>query len=584
MAFKRPGVRSPLAPPNFLSKIEREACRLPFLHKEIMALKRWKEIEPDERAHDLAREKSLSLTEAVLLSRLLHSSLESAYFSGRPLVFPGTGSLANLDSAAERIAETIRRNEKILVHGDYDTDGLMGTSILIGGLTALGASVKAFIPSRFEDGYGLSSASIEAAKKYDARLVVTVDCGTNARDIEEGLSASGIDLLVTDHHIPEDNNLVQGIVVNPHFGGDDELKTLAGATVAYLLLRATAAKMGANIPEEPFVRLCAIATISDVVPISPFNWKLCREGFKTLSDTNSPGLAALLYRCPQPPYRSHHIAYYLAPRLNAAGRMEDGNLVLEILLERDLMKARHLVEKLETLNENRRFIQNQMAEEIEKHFGDDNDIPFLFCASDRFHKGLLGPVASRLAQERGKSVFLVAVEGDKATGSARSADNCDLTALLRRSEGVFTRLGGHEKAAGFTMLTKNISLLRDFLEISLTGNGEVEPAALNYFSISPDQAQNVWNFLGTIDPIYHSLQTPYFAFELSGLPNARTIKDKHLLWNIPLPGGLSFSAFYFDAVSKIEGVPSKDRMIVGRLLPDKMRTNPNFFFEVKDII
>lgn len=549
-----------------------------------MALQSWKEIEPDERAHDLARGKNLDLNEAVIISKLLHPSLENVFFSGHPLSFPDSSLIPNIAAAAQRIASAIKNNEKILVHGDYDTDGLMGTAVMVGGLTVLGASVAAFVPSRFDDGYGLSAASIEAAKKENARLVVTVDCGTNAGDIEKALSENGIDLVVSDHHIPEDNNLVRGIIVNPHFGSDQDLKTLAGATVGYLLLRETASVMGASLPEEPFLRLCAIATISDVVPISPFNWKLCREGFRALAGTKSPGLNALLEKCPQPPFRSHHIAYYLAPRLNAAGRMEDGNLVLEILLERDSERAKTLVDKLEALNKSRRFTQNQMAEEIEKHFEPESDMPFLFCASDRFHKGLLGPVASRLSQERGISVFLVAVEGENATGSARAASGCDITALLRRSEGIFTRLGGHQKASGFTLQTKNISRLRDFLDNTLTAGSGQESSRTDYFFIEHDKAERVWDFLGELDPIDHSLQPPFFAFSLSGIPSPRIIKDKHLLWNVPLPGGSSFSAFYFDAFSKLGEIPPDGRMLVGRLLPDKIKTRPNFFFEVKDII
>jgi single-stranded-DNA-specific exonuclease len=549
-----------------------------------MAFLRWKEVEPDERAYLIAREKNLSLTEALLLSRILHKSLESAYFSNSPLVFPGNKEVRNLESAANRVAEAIRRKQKIMVHGDYDTDGLMGTAIMLGGLKALGASVTAFIPSRFDDGYGLSPASIEAAKRDEADLVVTVDCGTNARDIEEGLLSNGVGLIVTDHHIPEKANLVQSTIVNPYFGSNDELKTLAGATVAYLLLRAVSEQMGIDIPEEPFLRLCAIATISDVVPVSPFNWRLCKKGFQTLADTKSPGLTALLHRLPQPPYRGHHIAYYLAPRLNAAGRMEDGNLVLEILLERDPARAQQLVDKLETLNESRRFIQNQMADEIEQHFDAGDNIPFLFCASDRFHKGLLGPVASRLAQERGKSVLLIAVEGDLATGSARSLENFDITAHLRKSENIFLRLGGHERAAGFTLPTRNISLLKDYLDDSFKGAETSEMPEAGYMVVEPEQIPNIWKFLGEVDPIEHSMQPTYFAMRLEALPNARVIKEKHFLWNISIPGNITFSAFFFDAASRYDSRPSKEKMIVGRLLPDKMKTNPNFFFEVKDII
>ena len=239
-----------------------------FARRKIMAFQNWKEIEPDQKTSILSRERNLSATEAMIVSRLLHPSLEPAYFSGEPLVFPSSSSIPNIGRAAERIALAIRNGEKILVHGDYDTDGLMGTAVMVSGLTALGAAVAAFVPSRFDDGYGLSAASVEAAKKENARIMVTVDCGTNAGDIEEALSRNGIDLVVSDHHIPEENNLVKGIIVNPHFGGSDEMRTLAGATVGYLLLRETASAMNVQLPEEPFLRLCAIATISGWLAIS----------------------------------------------------------------------------------------------------------------------------------------------------------------------------------------------------------------------------------------------------------------------------------------------------------------------------
>ncbi len=547
-----------------------------------MAFQNWKEIAPDQKTITLSREKNLSATEAMIVSRLLHPSLEPAFFSGEPLVFPASSSLPDIARAAERIALAVRNGEKILVHGDYDTDGLMGTAVMVSGLTALGASVAAFVPSRFDDGYGLSAASVEAAKKQNARLMVTVDCGTNAGDIEKALALNGIDLVVSDHHIPEENNLVKGIIVNPHFGESEEMKTLAGATVGYLLLRETAAVMGVPLPEEPFLRLCAIATISDVVPVSPFNWKLCRKDSGPSRDAQ-PRPDRPSREMPQPPFRSHHIAYYLAPRLNAAGRMEDGNLVLEILLERDQERARLLVDKLEALNKSRRFTQNQMAEEVEKHFDAESDIAFLFCASDRFHKGLLGPVASRLAQERGICVFLIAVEA-RTHGIGESRRRVRHNGTAQEVEGIFTRLGGHQKAAGFTMQTKNISKLRDFLDNNLTKNADPEASRMEYFLLKPDQAELAWNSLGGLDPIDHSLQPPYFAFELASLSDARVVKDKHLLWNIQLPGGYSFSAFYFDAFTKIKEIPSRDRTIVGRLLPDKIKTRPNFFFEVKDII
>lgn len=546
-----------------------------------MATSVWKEIELDERALRLCRERDLSLLEANIVSRLLHPRLEGAYFNQEPLSFDI--QIPNLDESAKFIAKAIKDGKKILVHGDYDTDGIMGTTILYSGLKSLKANVSFFIPSRFENGYGLSSCSVDAAKREKADVVLTVDCGTNSKDVQIELESLGVALVVTDHHIPEKENLVDSFLVNPFLGNDEEAKMLSGATVGYLLLRKVAENLNEILPEEPFLRLCGIATVSDVVPIGAFNWNLCKKAFSALQSSPSPGLNALLKKCPMPPYRCHHIAFYLSPRLNAAGRMEDANLVLDILLERDLERAEDLVEKLEELNTTRRYLQAQMAEEIEKNFGDD-DLPFLFCASERFHLGLLGPVASRLCQEKNKSVFLISVDGESATGSARSVEDVDITSLLRESEGIFKRLGGHERAAGFTLETSNIVKLREFLEKKYKISDSPKESVNYYFFIQPKQTEIVWEILGKLDPIEPSIKPPCFALETKQLSPPKIIKDKHLLWNIPLNNGRSVSAFYFDALSKISEIPTNERLIVGRILPDKLRSNPNFFFEVKDII
>lgn len=546
-----------------------------------MAATVWKELEIDEKAHRVSREKNLSLVEANIVSRFLHPRLESVFFSQEPISF--NLDIPNISESAEIIAKAVKKGKKILVHGDYDTDGIMGTTILYSGLKFLKANVSFFIPSRFENGYGLSACSVEAAKREVADVVLTVDCGTNSKDIQKELESLGITLVVTDHHIPEKENLVDSFLVNPFLGNDEEAKTLSGATVAYLLLRKVGENLGENLPEEPFIRLCGIATVSDVVPIGAFNWNLCRRAFKALQSSPSPGLNALLRKCPLPPYRCHHIAFYLSPRLNAAGRMEDANLVLDILLERDLERAENLVEKLEELNTTRRYLQAQMAEEIEKNFGDE-DFPFLFCASEKFHLGLLGPVASRLCQEKNKSVFLISVDGQNATGSARSVEDVDITSLLREGENIFKRVGGHERAAGFTLETSNIVKLREFLERKYKVLDSKKETVNYYISIEPDEIEKVWEILGKLDPIEPSIKQPYFAFGGKFLSHPKIIKDKHLLWNIPLKNGNSFVAFYFDALSKISEMPSNERLIVGKILPDKIRSKPNFFFEVKEII
>jgi len=186
----------------------------------------WKEIELDERALRLGRERDLSLLEANIVSRLLHPRLEGAYFNQEPLSFDI--QIPNLDESAKFITKAIKDGKKILVHGDYDTDGIMGTTILYSGLKSLKANVSFFIPSRFENGYGLSSCSVDAAKREKADVVLTVDCGTNSKDVQIELESLGVALVVTDHHIPEKENLVDSFLVNPFLGNDEEARCFPG--------------------------------------------------------------------------------------------------------------------------------------------------------------------------------------------------------------------------------------------------------------------------------------------------------------------------------------------------------------------
>lgn len=548
-----------------------------------MAFDLYVEVELDERANRLARERNISLLEAKLISNLLSPELEEVYFNEGELNYPKSEEIPNLREVSHFLASSILNGKKILIHGDYDTDGIMGTTILYSGLNHLGGNVSTFIPSRFEDGYGLSEKSVEEAKSQNAEIVLTVDCGTNSDEVKEKLLENGITLIVTDHHIPEDRTLKDNFTVNPHYGEIEEYKSFCGATVGYIVLREVAKILNKELREEPFIRLCGIATISDCVPITPFNFLLCKKSLRELENSPSYGLKALLSKCPKPPYRSYHISYHLSPRLNSAGRIEDSQIVLNILLEKDRERAEELVLNLEEINEQRKRIQNLMAEQIDSHFVDCGS-PFIFFASDRFHIGLIGPVASRISYEKNKSVILVAVDGENATGSARSTEDVDITSLLRECSGIFTRLGGHERASGFSLPTKKVNLLKQFLEERFKTIERSKRREKKYLLLEPSQIDEVWSILGKLDPIDHSKEPLFFGIRAKEIGEPRSIMDKHIAWNIPNGKGNSISAFFFGGFEKLKEMPTKDRIILGKLVPDRAKQKQDFFFEVVDVI
>ncbi len=540
------------------------------------------EVELDERANRLIEERNLSPLEAKLISCLLHPTLEKVFFEESELIFPEEGDLPNLKEVSTFLAESIKNGKKIMIHGDYDTDGIMGTTILYSGLKYLKGNVTSFIPSRIDDGYGLSERSVEEAKKTNADVVLTVDCGTNSSEIGEELKKNGIDLVVTDHHIPEFENKDWDLIVNPHFGNNDEYKSFCGATVGYVVLRQVAKYLGEDLKEEPFLRLCGIATISDVVPITPFNYLLCKKSFQDIYKSPSYGLKLLLNKCPKPPFRSYHIAYCLSPRLNSAGRIFDASLVLEILLEKEKAKAEELVKSLEEINERRKMMQNMMAEEIESHFMDE-DCPFIFFASDRFHSGLIGPVASRLSYEKNKTVILIAVDGENAIGSARSTLDVDITSLLRDSDGIFTRIGGHERASGFSLKKRKIGELRDYLESKFKNYIKAEKRQKRYITLKGNEIRTVWEVLGKIDPIDHSVSPLLFAVETKDIPEPKIVCEKHYFWSIPDGRGSTIPAFYFNGIEKVKTLKNGN-LLLGKLVPEKAKQKPDFFFEVNEII
>ena len=549
---------------------------------------RWLRSSPDDFGwREICARHSLSPVAAKLIAQKgLEGGALGDFINADTMPLPDPGRLPSIGPALERLREAIGRRERVLVHGDYDVDGLMGTAILVAGLRLLGADVTFYVPSRFSGGYGLSEASLEAAERAGAGLVVTADCGTNAGAILDGFKSSGIDIIVTDHHMTRGAPADGEIMVNPCSVEDHPDRDLCGASIAMQVMRGLFESLGRRPPVDPFLRLAAIATVADIVPLTPANRTISRVGLKSLSSSPNPALAGLLKIAGiVPPVRSCHIGYGLAPRFNAAGRMEDAGLVINLLLEKDPAKAMAYANRLDMLNRKRKVYQGEAWEAVESQIepGHCGRVCFAVLEGRRFI-GVAGPIAARLAEKYGRSAFVVTLDGEEGVGSGRWVEGDNVSGLISMCSGMLARFGGHEGAVGFTVRRENIQRLKSMLM-------EAPPTSIpekvsTYIEVLPDEMGQVWEAWGLLDPFGPGNPEPYLGFEVRTPGYFREIKDKHLSWVEVLPSGRGIPFIYWGA--KEEGVSqssvSRGKMLLGRPMPESRPKDFPFYFHVQGII
>lgn len=383
------------------------------------------------------------------------------------------GLMLDLEPAAQRILRAVRDGERIFVQGDYDVDGITSTFLLYRALQELGARAEYRIPHRIRDGYGLTLEAIDEAKRRGCTLVVTVDCGITATEAVEHARSLGIDTVITDHHEPPAQLPAALAIVNPlRPGCGYPFKSLAGVGVTFKLierlLRGPSGQGGLE-RASAFLDAVALGTIADVVPLVGENRILARLGLDRLNQHAGLGLKALMDVAGLRGKRisSGHVAFVLAPRLNAAGRMGEAEEGLRLLLARDLDEARALADSLEERNLERRRYDERVLEEalqmVERECGYP-DCSSLLLWSDKWHPGVIGIVASRLVERFQRPTVLVAIDGERGRGSGRSLPGLDLTSLLDGCGDLLLAHGGHAFAAGLTVRRERLPELRERLE------------------------------------------------------------------------------------------------------------------------
>jgi single-stranded-DNA-specific exonuclease len=382
-------------------------------------------------------------------------------------------SWADMPEAVAAVQGAVRRGEPILIHGDYDVDGQCSAALLTRVLREAGGVAHAFVPHRVRDGYDFGPAGLARAREIGAKLIITCDCGITAVETVRAARAAGIEVIVSDHHLPGDA-LPQATAVldprRPDCASPD--KDLCGTGVAFKLAQALVPALG--LPDTlpwHFLDYVALATVADVVPLIGENRILVRHGLKLLATSRWPGLAALVETAglAGKPLRAGHVGFILAPRLNAAGRIGDAGDGLRLLLTDDKEEAAKLARALETLNARRQEMDQQILASAEAALaaqGSEDDRAIVLAAED-WHPGVIGIVASRLVERYGRPTFLIAWEGDTGRGSGRSIPGFDLHGALHRVGGTLEKFGGHSMAAGLTVQRARFEEFRvAFLEVA----------------------------------------------------------------------------------------------------------------------
>jgi single-stranded-DNA-specific exonuclease len=461
---------------------------------------------------------------------------------------PVLGDMAGLDRAIHRIERALDAGQKIVVYGDYDVDGLSGSTILQRALLAAGAQVGVFIPHRDRDGYGLNTAVLQALAAQQAGLVITVDCGVTAAAEVAAANAIGLDIVVTDPHDVPAELPAAVAVVNPHRPDCPyPFKGLAGAGVALKVAQALASRRlspaGRATLEPALFQLAALGTVSDVMPLVGENRSIVRHGLRAMNDRPIAGLAALIRSAAlaRPWVEAEDIAFRLGPRLNAAGRLTEATITQRLLATGSAAEAELLAAELESLNDQRRELASAALDAARSaSAGSAPDQPAALVVESAYPSGVLGLVAVKLAEETGRMVAVLEQAVEVTRGSVRAPDGLSAIEAVTACARHLTRFGGHRGAAGFAMPMANGEAFRaDFAAAvasqpvrAAPDDGLVADCRLRASTITTE----LLDLLGQLGPFGHGAPAPIFETVGLAVREARIVGERHLRLKLAADG------------------------------------------------
>jgi len=453
--------------------------------------------------------------------------------------------MTGLPAAVERIAAAIERREPTLIYGDYDVDGTMAIIILKTAIELCGGAADFHVPHRIREGYDLRDDVIERAAAAGIRLIVSVDMGIRAFAPAETAQRLGVDLIVTDHHLPGPDGVPKALaVLNPNQAGCGyPYKQLCGAGVAFklaqgLMQRRLDAKDQSRMLLS-FMKIVAIATIADSVPLTGENRVFAKLGLDALRRAVNPGLKALLELAQisaQRPPTSTEVAFRVAPRINAAGRMDVARDVIELFSVKDPMRARELAAKLDNLNTDRQEEERRILRSLEERFEAEPTLREAGCIvidGESWHRGVIGITATRVVERYNRPTLVISREGEEAYGSGRSIHAFHLLEAIESCAELFTRYGGHSHACGFALPSANIPELRSRLDAfarSRLTPADFEPVLEVESELQLDEVTPaLFSALHLLEPYGAGNHEPVFSargVQLTAPP--RILKDKHI--------------------------------------------------------
>ena len=474
--------------------------------------------------------------------------------------------MRGMTAAVERLSAAIANKEGILIYGDYDVDGTTAVVILKTALELCGGAADFHVPHRIKEGYGIKDDVIERAAAAGIKVVISVDTGIRAFQAAETARRVGIDLIVTDHHLPEAHEGVPNAwaVLNPNQQGCDyPCKELCGAGVAFKIAQALFAKFKDQVDQSrlvpSFLKMVAIATIADAVPLVGENRTIARLGLEGLRRPVNGGLKALMEVSGLTGERAvaaGDVGFRLGPRINAAGRMDIARDVIELFTCKDPARCKEIAEKLNQLNLERQAEEQRIVAEIDEQLTAQPDLTGKYCMvfdGDGWHRGVVGIVASRVVEKTGRPALVIAKEGEEAHGSGRSISAFHLLEALESCHDLFTRFGGHAHAVGFAMPSKDVPVLKqrlnDYAQARLTPDDLLPQLSIDaeipLSSVNPDLLQS----LGRLEPFGQGNPEPVFSSHgVSLLLPPRILKDKHIKLRVNQRLADAKASFNYEAV------------------------------------
>ena len=452
--------------------------------------------------------------------------------------------MAGMKAAVDRLEAAIERKEPILIYGDYDVDGTTAIVILKTAIELCGGAAEFHVPHRIRDGYGMRDDVIERAAASGIRLIISVDMGIRSFDPASTAKRLGLDLIVTDHHLPGQDGVPDAFaVVNPNQAGCDyPCKALCGAGVAFKLAQGLLERKRPG-PElarllTSFMKVVAIATVADAVPLTGENRIFAKIGLEGLRSAVNPGLKALLEvsQLGGRPLTSGEVGFRIAPRINAAGRMDVARDVVELFSTKDPNRAREIASTLDKLNAERQEEERRILEGIQARIEEDAGLRDAYCMvidGEGWHRGVIGITATRVVEKYGRPALVISREGDEAHGSGRSISAFHLLNALESCRELFTRYGGHAHAVGFSLPAPRVPELRERLDACARAHltlADFEPSLAIDAELPLDQiTPSLFQSLRSLEPFGVGNPEPVFSAHGNRLAAPpRIVKEKHV--------------------------------------------------------